>query len=56
MAESESIYEIINQAAVQAAMVVMLVLRVTETGTWSATTPNQSDTVAEAWRTNTRKA
>ena len=40
MADSDSIKELINQAAVQAATAVMVVFRDTETGPWSATMQN----------------
>ena len=44
MADSESIKEIINQVAVQVAIVVMVAFRDTETGPWPATIQNKPET------------
>ena len=41
MAESESIKEIVNQVAIQLAMVVMKACRDMDTGSWQATIQNQ---------------
>ena len=41
MAYSESIKEIVNQVAVQAATAVMIAFRDTETGPWPAVMTNQ---------------
>ena len=41
MAYSEGNKEILDQVAMQAAMVIMIALLDTETGTWQVTTPNQ---------------
>ena len=41
MVDSEIIKEIVHQAAVQAATVVMMLFTGTDTEPWLATTPNQ---------------
>ena len=53
MAGSESIKEIVNQVAIQAATAVMMAFRDTEMGPWLATTKNQQQVQRQEWRTDT---
>ena len=43
MADSESIKETVNQAAVQASTVVIIAIKDTDTGPWMAPTPDQHE-------------
>ena len=55
MAESEGIQEILNQAALQVATVVMMALRGMDVGSHLAPTANLRATAVGAWQTGPRR-